>query len=288
MTKQLIIIGDSLVDAGNTTNVMAPSGINPFEDPIYAQGGNVKASDGLVLGEFIAVEMGGTIKDAQLISILSSAEPKDVQVHNYAHAGARTDSSPLLGEQIGIGIKEQLKSFVQRKDYYRNKSDVDVILSGGGNDIRDAFDQIDELNEIVSTKKKRDDNKLASSLAKPIARNMIKIIRKLDAIVDEIAVAGAPPIMETPEAQDWLTNFAIKDQIKVSNVIDLIGKKITRRLQNKFQNNSLVVINDGYEVWNQLDSPSFVDNIHPDAETASEISKIFVSEMTEQLNTFGF
>ena len=48
MTKQLLVFGNSLVDAGNTAFVFSQAGVdNPYEDPIYAGGGNVKTSDGL-------------------------------------------------------------------------------------------------------------------------------------------------------------------------------------------------------------------------------------------------
>ena len=107
MTKTLVILGDSLVDAGNNAFVFSQLGLdNPYQDSIYAGGGNVKASDGLVLGELVALEMGGEIDNAQLISVLSTEMPKDVQVHNYAHAFARTDFSPMLSEQMGIGVKQ--------------------------------------------------------------------------------------------------------------------------------------------------------------------------------------
>ena len=64
----LVILGDSLVDAGNTAFVFSQLGLeNPYQDTVYAGGGNVKASDGLVLGEQVALEMGGGVDDAHLI-----------------------------------------------------------------------------------------------------------------------------------------------------------------------------------------------------------------------------
>ena len=290
MTKQLLIFGDSLVDAGNTAFVFSQVGVdNPYQDPIYAGGGNVKASDGLVIGEHVALEMGGAVDDAQLISIFSTEGPKDVQVHNYAHAFARSDSSPMLTEQIGIGIKEQVKSFLQRKDHYQDKADVDAILNCGGNDIYAAFSQVDQIKEVISTKDRKDDRKFAKRFARPIARRIGNSINVLDGVVDEIAVAGMSPIMETPDGQDWLSNFKRKNrQRKASDLISFIGNKITKKLQNKFIDNPSVHVNDGYEVWGQLQSPSFVDGLHPDTDTASEIAKIFVSEMKDNLESFGF
>ena len=66
MTKQLIILGESLVDSGDTATLAAIIGQNPFEDKRYNRGGNIRASDGPVLGEFIALEMGAKIENAQL------------------------------------------------------------------------------------------------------------------------------------------------------------------------------------------------------------------------------
>ena len=293
MTKKLIVLGDSLVDAGNTAEVMALFGQYPFEDPIYDKGGNIKASDGPVLSEFIALEMGARNDQAQLISVLSIEQPNQLQAHNYAHAGARTDYSPgyplpITGETIGIGLKEQKKALAQRKPFYQEMPDVDVLISCGGNDIRDAFDLVPTIQDVISTKNKKDDKKFAASIAKPIARNLNKIVNFLVPFTDEIAVLGSPPIMETPEAQDWLTNFAAEDQSKASNVIDLIGKKLIHKLENKTENLDNVAIMNGTLLWNQLDAPSFVDTIHPDAATSSELAKLFVREADNTFTSFSF
>jgi len=289
MTKTLVILGDSLVDAGNTAFVFSQLGLdNPYQDSIYAGGGNVKASDGLVLGELVALEMGGEIDDAHLISILSTESPRDVQVHNYAHAFARTDFSPMLSEQMGIGVKQQLNSLVQRADYYKSKPDVDVILACGGNDMYAVFSEIEEINKVISTKSKEDNKKFAVDTAKSIARNIRKTISQLDDIVDEIAVAGMTPMMELPDSQDWLTNFPSEDRTQASKLISKIGKKITRKLQKSFESNTDVHVNNGYELFGQIESPSCVDGFHPDSETSLQMAKLFVNEMTENLDTFGF
>ena len=261
---------------------------NPYQDTIYAGGGNVKASDGLVLGEKVALEMGGGVDDAHLISILSSETPKDVQVHNYAHAFARTDFSPMLSEELGIGVKQQLNSFMQRADYYKSHPDVDVILASGGNDLYAIFSEVDEIKEVISTKNKKDNKKFVVYHAKSIARNIRKTVRQLDDIVDEIAVAGMTPMMELPDSQDWLTNFTSEDQTQAAKLISKIGKKITRKLQKSFESNSDVHVNNGYELFGQVESPSFVDGFHPDSETSLQMAKLFVNEMTENFDTFGF
>ena len=293
MTEKLIILGDSLVDAGNTAEALSLFGQYPFADPIYDKGGNVKASDGPVFSEFIALEMGARRDQAQLISVLSIEQPNRLQAHNYAHAGARTDHSPgyslpITGNTVGIGLKEQKKALAQRKPFYQEISDVDVLLSCGGNDIRDTFDMVETIQAVISSKSKDDDKQFAASVAKPIAGNLNKMIKFLVPFTDEIAVLGSPPIMETPEAQDWLTNFATEDQSKASNVIDLIGKKLIRKLENKTENLDNVAIMNGTLLWNQLDSPSFVDSIHPDAATSSALAKLFVHEADSAFTSFSF
>jgi hypothetical protein len=153
VTKTLVIFGDSLVDAGNTAFVFSQLGLgNPYQDSVCAGGGNVKASDGLVLGELVALGMGASVDDSHLISILSSEAPREVQVHNYAHSFAKTDFSPMLSEELGIGVKQQLNSFMERADYYMDKPDVDVILACGGNDMYAVFSQIDEINNVFLQK----------------------------------------------------------------------------------------------------------------------------------------
>ena len=237
--------------------------------------------------------MGARPDDAQLISVFSIEQPNQSQVHNYAHAGARTDFSPgyplpITGGSIGIGLKEQKKALAQRKFFYQEMSDVDVLLSCGGNDIRDTFELVDTIQAVISSKSRKDDKQFAASIAKPIAKNMNKMINFLDSFADEIAVLGAPPIMETPEAQDWLTNFATDDQSKASNVIDLIGKKLIRKLEKKTENLDNVEIINGTLLWNQLDAPSFVDTIHPDAATSSELAKLFLHEADNVFISFSF
>ena len=45
------------MDSGNTAGLLSLIGQTPFEDAKYDGGGNTKASDGPVLGEWIALEM---------------------------------------------------------------------------------------------------------------------------------------------------------------------------------------------------------------------------------------
>ena len=293
MTSHLVILGDSLVDAGNTSAITSLVGANPWADPIYDKGGNTKASDGLVLGEFTAIEMGATIDNSQLISVISTEQLDDVQVHNYAHGGARTSMESIFtvpgSEQVvAFGLQAQINSIDSRSAFYQNRQDVDVVLSCGGNDIRDIYYQVEIIEEIVSTKTKSDDKEFIRLMAKPIARNLNKAIRKIDAFVDEIAVLGALPLMETPEGKDWLTNFENKDQVDVASIIHKIGYKMMKKLNNKTEGFSDIVVVDGNNIWNQVTNKGFVDDVHPNAETSSKLAALFVNDASENLSTFGF
>ena len=205
MTSHLVILGDSLVDAGNTSAITSLVGANPWAGPIYDKGGNIKASDGLVLGEFAAIEMGAKIDNAQLIQS-QYRTTRCVQVHTYAHGGARTSMESIFtvpgSEQVvAFGLQAQINSIDSRSAFYQNRQDVDVVLSCGGNDIRDVYYQVEIIEGIVSTKTKSDDREFIRLMAKPIARNLNKAIRKIDAFVDEIAVLGALPLMEHQKAK---------------------------------------------------------------------------------------
>ena len=296
MTETLIILGDSLVDSGNTASLLAPFGLNPFVDAIYDNGGNVKASDGPVLGEHIALEIGADINNAQLFSVLSANTPSPAHIHNYAHAGARTGSDPgysipVLG-RISIGLRDQIRQVEARSDYYLEYEDIDVLLSCGGNDLLDIMDKSKEsysiTKAVIKTKKLKDDRKLANEIVKPIFKNLKSAIRKIEDIVDEIAVFGAPPIVETPEAQDWITDFSNKHQARASNFLSLASRKLQRKLENKYDDSQTIAVIDSVDLWQQLEQPGFVDTIHPSSNTSSDLAKLFSQNVPELFDSFGF
>ena len=57
--------------------------------------------------------------------------------------------------------------------------------------------------------------------------------------------------METPEGKDWLTNFENKDQVDVASIIHKIGDKMMKKLNNKTEGFSDIVVVDGNNIWNQ-------------------------------------
>ena len=292
MTSTLIILGDSLVDSGNTASLLSPIGQNPFADAIYDKGGNVKASDGPVLGEHVALELGADINNSQLISVLSADDPAAAQIHNYAHAGARTGaqpgfSIPLLGS-ISIGLQDQVRQVKARHGFYLESDDIDVLLSCGGNDLLDVMDRAEDIQAVVMTESLEDDRALAKEMVQPIAKNIKYSIRKLDDFVDEIAVLGAPPIVETPEAQEWITNFASEDQAAVSNFLVMASDKLQYKLEKKYDDQMKIAVIDSDQLWQQLDQPGFVDSIHPDSNTSSALAELFGEEISATLETYAF
>ena len=296
MTETLIILGDSLADSGNTASLLSLIGLNPFADEIYDNGGNVKASDGPVLGEHVALEIGADINNAQLFSVLSGNTPSPAHIHNYAHAGARTGSDPgysipFLG-RISIGLRDQIRQVEARSNYYLEHEDIDVLLSCGGNDLLDIMDKTKEsysvTKAVIKTKALNDDRKLANEIVKPIFRNLKSAIRKLGDYVDEIAVLGAPPIVETPDAQDWITDFPNKHQARASNFLSLASNKLQRKLEKKYDAIEAIAVINSVDLWQQLEQPDFVDTIHPSSNTSSELAKLLNQEIPELFDSYGF
>ncbi|MBL6803030.1 MAG: hypothetical protein ISQ52_08040 [Synechococcus sp. BS307-5m-G38] len=87
------------------------------------------------------------------------------------------------------------------------------------------------VKAVIKTKTLKDDRKLANEIAKPIFKNLKSAIRKIENYVDEIAVLGAPPVVESPEAQDWITDFSNKYQSRASNFLSLASSKLQRKLE---------------------------------------------------------
>lgn len=293
MTSTLVIFGDSLADSRNTFTLLSLVGQSPFADDIYSGGGNTKASDGLVLGEQIAIELGGSIDDMQNISILSFEPATQVDVHNYAHAGARSGAErvftfPTTGDSIGIGLKEQVQSFLNRKDYYLANDDIDVLISCGGNDLLDALELKDEIEAVAKTPTLKDDKKLSLKIAKPIVKNLKQSTRTIAEFVDEIVVAGAPPVSETPEAIEWSLSFNKRIRNQALDILDRAKNKVHKKVNKYFMDEDNILVVDGSEGWQKLENPSFVDTIHPDTKTSQALAEIVAPEASDALVTFGF
>lgn len=256
MTSTLLILGDSLMDAGNVS----------------------RATDDLVLGEQIAIAMGGDPEDVQLFSLQDSLRPQSAQLHNYAHGGA----------QSGSGFKQQVRAVRRHADVYQSLSDVDLLISAGANDLLDQLEDSSAFMAALDTEDRRDDRQLMRRNAKRIARNLRRGVDRLTGLVDDVVVTGAFPLTATPEVQSLADAFDSATFDRLVAIVDGIGAKVQRKLERHFASNDSVAVLNLKAAWDRLEAPDFVDAVHPSSETSRELADLIVPDLVQQLNSFGF
>ena len=291
MTSTLVILGDSLMDAGNVSALLGLIGQEPFAESIYDKGNNVKASDGLVLSEHTTRWMGGDLKNTQNFNILSIEPARSADIHNYAHGGALSGKGPsrsFLGIDIDIGLSSQVKKMRDRSSFYRKKSDVDVLLSAGGNDLLEATVNNNKFSEILLTRSKVDNRNYSRSISQSIASNIVKAVDQITGLVDEVVVYGALPVSKTPRVKTWIKSVKGLNSSAATTLIDNISTKINRKLSKRFIEDPSVILIDSSSLWKQIMKPKFIDDIHPTSRTSRRVAKLAVSTATRQLKSFGF
>ena len=256
MTSTLLILGDSLMDAGNVS----------------------RATDDLVLGEQIAIAMGGDPEDVQLFPLQDSLRPQSAQLHNYAHGGA----------QSGSGFKQQVRAVRRHADIYQSLSDVDLLISAGANDLLDQLEDSSAFMAALDTEDRRDDRQLMRRNAKRIARNLRRGVDRLTGLVDDVVVTGAFPLTATPEVQSLADAFDSATFDRLVAIVDGIGAKVQRKLERHFASNDSVAVLNLKAAWDRLEAPDFVDAVHPSSETSRELADLIVPDLVQQLNSFGF
>ena len=256
MTSTLLILGDSLMDAGNVS----------------------RATDDLVLGEQIAIAMGGDPEDVQLFPLQDSLRPQSAQLHNYAHGGA----------QSGSGFKQQVRAVRRHADVYQSLSDVDLLISAGANDLLDQLEDSSAFMAALDTEDRRDDRQLMRRNAKRIARNLRRGVDRLTGLVDDVVVSGAFPLTATPEVQSLADAFDSATFDRLVAIVDGIGAKVQRKLERHFASNDSVAVLNLKAAWDRLEAPDFVDAVHPSSETSRELADLIVPDLVQQLNSFGF
>ena len=256
MTSTLLILGDSLMDAGNVS----------------------RATDDLVLGEQIAIAMGGDPEDVQLFPLQDSLRPQSAQLHNYAHGGA----------QSGSGFKQQVRAVRRHADVYQTLSDVDLLISAGANDLLDQLEDSSAFMAALDTEDRRDDRQLMRRNAKRIARNLRRGVDRLTGLVDDVVVTGAFPLTATPEVQSLADAFDSATFDRLVAIVDGIGAKVQRKLERHFASNDSVAVLNLKAAWDRLEAPDFVDAVHPSSETSRELADLIVPDLVQQLNSFGF
>ncbi|NBD16407.1 MAG: hypothetical protein GVY04_09775, partial [Cyanobacteria bacterium] len=151
----LIIFGDSLLDGGkgggNLTARLEAQGLpSPFPNPPYSNG---KASNGLVLSEAIAEDLG--IDPDTLISRFTVSTAPDVQEENVIYAVAGATSEDLLS-QVDLFLDDLVAS--SNMDLEEDDNDQDFALPFAS---AQAGDTPTFLNRIANRVKERfndDDN----------------------------------------------------------------------------------------------------------------------------------
>ena len=291
MTSTLVILGASLMDAGNIAGLGPLMDLEPFAEKIYDKGGNVRASDGPVLGERFVEVLGGDPEDAQLFNVLSLEQAAAADVHNYAHGGAQSDEQPsktLLGIEIGIGLASQVQSLQGRRAFYEASADVDALISAGANDLLQQLDDLDPFLEVLSTRRRRDDRRLARTMSRPIFRNIRDSVDQITGLLDEVVVFGSHPITFTPKALERTSELEGDLGDQVLGLFDAIGDRLNRRLSRRFGNNDQVLVLDVQSLWDQLESPEFLDDVHPTTRTSLELAELAVPIIQAQFESFGF
>ena len=279
------------MDAGNIASLGPLIGSDPFSDSIYDKGDNVRASDGFVLGEHIAKALGADLNDNQLFNIFSTEEARPADLHNYAHGGAQSGEEPsqsILGMTLGIGLSAQVRAMKRRASFYRSQSDVDVLLSIGGNDILAALDDLDPFATVLATSSERDDKRLVRSITRPITRNIRRNVDAITGLVDEILLLSAFPMTEIPRVQKRAAKVKGVDDDVALQLFDAISDDLHQRLTRAFRNQSRIVLLQTRELWDELSKPGFVDDIHPDSRTSRELAKLALQIAIDQFEGFGF
>lgn len=182
----LALLGDSLLDTGNLTNVLAPFDIVPFPDlpfpdPPYTGG---KPSNGLVLGEAIMTELGIAPESLTLGFRLPTAPPTINPLSeniNYAVAGATTGAFGSVGnslEMFPVGVQTQISLFTQDLTAAgistTEAEKPDILFSVGSNDVFEVLVDINSFASVLLTPDKGDDNDLRNGLASQIVDNIYR------------------------------------------------------------------------------------------------------------------
>lgn len=293
---QLMFFGDSLFDQGKTSSFLAPFGIVPFPEPFYSEG---KASDGLVLGEKIAEQL-GIIPDSILpreLDLLPSVTPPENNINifennvNYAYAGATTGFFGSAGNNLQnfpMGLLSQVEQFNQDFELlnqtppYKNliKKDLihlDGIISAGSNDVFEVF-TIPNWFNIFITPEIEDNETLINDTVNKIVGNIEQATLKLEDNLNNIVIIGLIPLGDTPfvievdqvidELLGTPTIFEVRDLF--TGIAEAVNDGLIAKFDNPTDNVEDVFVIDGFEVFNNAKSV-WQENLG-DLDSISEIS----------------
>lgn len=317
VTGSLAFLGDSTLDFGNLDATARSLGQRrPFRQSRYDGGGNVKASDGFTLGEQIARQLGagsrrspGRLRSAELINLsdeplrrgLPEKDPR-AQVFNFAYAGATSGGrgSRTAGlRDFRIGLQRQAATLAEASGFLPHREGLDVIISGGSNDVFDFLDaNANRIQRVLLTPSRRDDRRLANRVAGRIVSNIDSALDTITGLYDGAVVLGLGPLSATPRVRSASKQFrrvpllgrSLRSEFR--RFVDRISMSVNSRLDRKYNasdNNGILFV-DGVDAWRSVRSPGFVDTIHPDSATNNRLARFAVEQINASpaLDTFGF
>jgi hypothetical protein len=208
----IAFLGDSLLDTGNLSLVLAQFDIEPFPELvggefIYNDG---KASNGLVLGEAVIQELGiepDTVENRFPLTFGSGLVNPFQDNLNYAFAGSTAGIFGSEGNQLEdlpIGLQTQVTvlkydlALANRLSPQAEKPDI--ILSAGSNDVFEALVDIESFAGVLLTPETTDDDALKDDLASGVVDNINRAIARMQNHVDDIVVFGLSKLGDTPFA----------------------------------------------------------------------------------------
>lgn len=294
MTRSLAIFGDSLMDSGNLDQVANIVGRDPFQEKIYNGSGNVRASDALVLGQHIAQGLGASLGSTRLANIvtlpllrLTGFGSRQIRDFSYAGATSGAKGSARSGlSRFSIGLKEQASGFASSTG---KTSDLDALISAGSNDITDLAADVKGLRPVLASSTLKDDRRLRDSVARRIVNNVADAHDAITGLVDETVILGLAPLSVTPfvRSQAARLNAPLRDRF--TSLVDGIAQSVNQGLANRFAGRSNVLVVDGFQVWQSVSSPVFLDDIHPTSATAQQLAGAVVGLIKDShLDSFGF
>ncbi len=316
MTTSFAFLGDSTLDFGNLDAASRFLGERrPFRDMRYEGGGNVKASDGFVLGEQLVRRLGASsrrspaqLRSAELINLsdeplrrgLLSKDP-NAQVFNFAYAGATSGrrGSRIAGlEDFTIGLRRQAATLAKASGFVPAARGLDVIISGGTNDVFDFLENNqNRITSVLITPGQRDDRRLANRVASKVVSNIDASLDIITGNYDEALVIGTTKLSALPRVRQVSREIRRTPLIGRSlasefrKFADRISASINSRLEDKYNaddSNGIFAVN-GIDAWESIKSPGFVDTIHPDSKTNGRLADFVVAQVGQAsgFDSFG-
>ena len=125
-------------------------------------------------------------------------------------------------------------------------------------------------------------------MSRPIFRNIRDSVDQITGLLDEVVVFGSHPITFTPKALERTSELEGDLGDQVLGLFDAIGDRLNRRLSRRFGNNDQVLVLDVQSLWDELESPEFLDDVHPTTRTSLELAELAVPIIQAQFESFGF